>query len=314
VRRIALDELERAGAARAALARGGDPEALHDFRVALRRLRSHLRAYETDLDGAVGRGVRRRLRKLAAATNPGRDAEVGATLALRLAEDGGIAERRAAGALAQRLETRRDEIYAHVDAELLARFDRLADRLREALSTWRVEVRLDGGGAIDELPRPFRAALGEVLGEHAAILLEALDRVRAEHRAEDAHRARIEAKRLRYLLEPLGARLPGAPDAVKLLKRLQDLLGDANDLVVLAGELAAEAARAEEKRLLRVTGARSRAPRLPGGRAGRQALARRIAERGERLRERFERDWLAEGAAEAAALTAAISSLVDALG
>src|SRR5690606_27012194 len=39
-RRIALAELERAARARSALAEGSDPEALHDLRVALRRLRS----------------------------------------------------------------------------------------------------------------------------------------------------------------------------------------------------------------------------------------------------------------------------------
>ncbi|MBZ0102524.1 MAG: CHAD domain-containing protein, partial [Thermoanaerobaculia bacterium] len=44
-RRIGLLELERAIAARQALARGDDSAALHDLRVALRRLRSHLRAW-----------------------------------------------------------------------------------------------------------------------------------------------------------------------------------------------------------------------------------------------------------------------------
>ena len=55
VRRIALRELDRAERAREALVRGDDPEALHDFRVAIRRLRSHLRAYR-DVLGATQEG------------------------------------------------------------------------------------------------------------------------------------------------------------------------------------------------------------------------------------------------------------------
>jgi hypothetical protein len=53
-----------------------DPEALHDFRVAIRRLRSCIRAYRTELQGSVSKQMQRRLRKLTLATNAGRDAEV----------------------------------------------------------------------------------------------------------------------------------------------------------------------------------------------------------------------------------------------
>ena len=51
------------------------PEALHDFRVALRRLRSHLRAYAPYSD-PVPEKLNRRLRRLARTTNAARDAEV----------------------------------------------------------------------------------------------------------------------------------------------------------------------------------------------------------------------------------------------
>ena len=53
-----------------------DREALHDFRVAVRRLRSVLRAYRRWLGRAAARKARRRFRSLAATTNDGRDAEV----------------------------------------------------------------------------------------------------------------------------------------------------------------------------------------------------------------------------------------------
>src|SRR5947208_1480322 len=65
-----------AGAARERLTYSDDAEALHDFRVAMRRLRSTLRAYQPQLDAVVPPKLRRRLRDLARATGEARDVEV----------------------------------------------------------------------------------------------------------------------------------------------------------------------------------------------------------------------------------------------
>jgi CHAD domain-containing protein len=309
VRRIALAEVARAEGARLALERGEDPEALHDLRVALRRLRSELRAYRGELGDAVTRKLRRRVRRLAAATNPGRDAEVGAALLAELGADAGGAEMRAAGALSERLVARRDRVYRLVRERRLRELDDLIAKLREALGSWRVEIRLDGEA---EPERPLRAALGAQLARHAGALLAALEAAREDSRPERVHRVRIEAKRLRYLLEPVVPRLPAARAVVARLRDLQDLLGAANDFAVLAAELAAEAAEGERNRVLAATDGRRR-PRVPGGRAGRAALARRIAGRRDRLGADFERGWLTGEAPEAAALDAGLAGLVDAL-
>ncbi|OGU02078.1 MAG: hypothetical protein A2W29_10875 [Gemmatimonadetes bacterium RBG_16_66_8] len=69
LRRRALDARRRVEAHE-------DPEGLHDFRVALRRLRSCLRAYRPLLRGALPDRLRRQLGDIAAATGGGRDAEV----------------------------------------------------------------------------------------------------------------------------------------------------------------------------------------------------------------------------------------------
>ena len=83
IRRIALVQTERVRAAWLSLAvadpKDRDPdgaaaEALHEFRVALRSLRSWLRAHDDALQ--VPKKVRRRLRSAAWATNASRDAEV----------------------------------------------------------------------------------------------------------------------------------------------------------------------------------------------------------------------------------------------
>ena len=55
--------------------------------------------------------------------------------------------------------------------------------------------------------------------------------------AEALHEARIMAKRLRYLLEPVRAYVDEAQPVVKKSKRLQDVLGDLNDVHVLMAEI-----------------------------------------------------------------------------
>jgi len=61
-RLVALALTARAEAARRRLAEPDDPEALHDFRVAVRRLRSTLAAYKPELAGGVGKREARRPR------------------------------------------------------------------------------------------------------------------------------------------------------------------------------------------------------------------------------------------------------------
>ena len=54
----------------------------------------------------------------------------------------------------------------------------------------------------------------------------------------EAHRARIRAKRLRYLLEPIAADVEGVDELLESLKGLQDLLGDLRDAQLLSGLVA----------------------------------------------------------------------------
>src|SRR6185436_16839036 len=75
-RLLALGLLDQAHAAADRVGHAQDAEALHDLRVALRRLRSCLRAYDAILGPAIPKRLQRRMRKLAKRTGPGRDAEV----------------------------------------------------------------------------------------------------------------------------------------------------------------------------------------------------------------------------------------------
>ena len=75
-RRLALAHLDDASVARDRLTTSADPEALHDYRVALRRLRSCLRAYRRQVRSSLSGQTRRRLRRLTRGTNRSRDLEV----------------------------------------------------------------------------------------------------------------------------------------------------------------------------------------------------------------------------------------------
>src|SRR6202521_4568478 len=75
-RRLALAYLDDAAAALPRLADLEDAEALHDLRVAVRRLRSSLKAHHAQLGDSVPKKLARRLRRLPPAPRAGRDAAV----------------------------------------------------------------------------------------------------------------------------------------------------------------------------------------------------------------------------------------------
>src|SRR5262245_636122 len=107
-RLVALGFLDDAVSAQPRLADPDDEEALHDFRVALRRLRSAVKSYRAHLHGSVAKKDRRALRSLAAATNRNRDAEVLVAWIRERIRRLALRERVGATWLAERLETRRE--------------------------------------------------------------------------------------------------------------------------------------------------------------------------------------------------------------
>lgn len=318
VRRVALREIARAEAARAALERKDDPEALHDFRVAVRRLRSHLRAYRDAFDGDPGKKLLRRLRRIAISTNPGRDAEVGLAWVESLAGDLRAGHRRGVEWLTGRLAARRDAAYRDVEGEIVADFGAFASALADRLARYSVELRLDRPDAAPT--SRYRDALAGELERHAEALDAALDAVAGVADEEEGHRARIEAKRLRYLLEPVAPRLAGARKAVAHLKKLQDLLGELHDLQLLAAAVADAVAEVEGERARRLADAalaggdrQGRTPRADARRSERPgllALARRIAVRRDEIFAAFAADWLGESAAARTAVDGEIRGLV----
>ena len=280
-RRIAMTLLDAASAARERLTNVDDQEALHDFRVAMRRLRSTLRAYQPQLAALVPAKLRRRLRELARATGEARDVEVQIAWLEHRRNELPPARRAGVPWLLARLTQRRERAYRDIRERIAPKFDRLARRLRRAL---------ESPPAPDAMLPPSLASLiAELLLDQGSDLERRLALIRSPANHVEAHAARIRVKRARYLLEPVVPEAAPAAPVLRRLKQVQQLLGDLHDLhvvIVRLGDAAAEAAAERTRRLheLAVAGARAAAARGPKpATSGLLALARVARATQERL-------------------------------
>ncbi len=296
-RRIALGHLDQAAAAFPRLADPADSEALHDFRVALRRLRSGLGSYSSWLEESLPKKLRRRLKKLAAATGPGRDTEVQIEWLRGRSRQLGSHQRPGLAWLLSHLEERMRKANEEMAGHIPDAFPRLEAALRKRLSSYQTEVRLDS----PEPRETLATAAAGILRGLSDELLGHLSGVKGPGDEEECHEARICAKRLRYLLEPFTGELPEAASVVKHMKGLQEILGELHDAHVLERELAASiesaaAARARQQMETALSGtlignllhpARRRTPE-----PGILAVARLNRSRRDRLFDDLESDWL----------------------
>ncbi|PYP46249.1 MAG: hypothetical protein DMD50_08355 [Gemmatimonadetes bacterium] len=273
--------LDAASAARERLTNVDDQEALHDFRVAMRRLRSTLRAYQPQLAALVPAKLRRRLRELARATGEARDVEVQIAWLEHRRNELPPARRAGVPWLLARLTQRRERAYRDIRERIAPKFDRLARRLRRAL---------ESPPAPDAMLPPSLASLiAELLLDQGSDLERRLALIRSPANHVEAHAARIRVKRARYLLEPVVPEAAPAAPVLRRLKQVQQLLGDLHDLhvvIVRLGDAAAEAAAERTRRLheLAVAGARAAAARGPKpATSGLLALARVARATQERL-------------------------------
>ncbi len=317
VRRLAIVQLERSTEARRQLVDGDRAEALHDFRVALRRLRSLLRSHRSAFSVEFPKKALRRLGALARDTNPGRDAEVQLAWLASFAEELKPAERAGHRELARDLALRRDESYRKVEHEIVRDFAGIAETLGARLVGYQVAVDLERPSR----PPSFAAATRAALVRSGEELFDKLARIESVADEAAGHAARIAAKRLRYLAEPVAPWLGAAHPPVELLKGLQDLLGDLHDGQLLAGLVANALAEIESKRAQRLiaatldgtdaalsTGAPG-APLQRRERSGLIAVARRLGARRGDLFGALERDWLGEHAPCRQQLVAALAEL-----
>lgn len=227
---LARDRIVSVRRAWAALAGSDDPEALHDFRVAIRRLRSLVRGYRPQFRQVLGGKTMRRLRQLARATNASRDLEV--KLAWLGPRHEGLRPRDRTGLrwLLQRLEARK----RRADAEAVDLIEENLDPELDALDARLVELAVEASPDSDTL----RAASAPRLLRRLEAFRSRFSRIRGATDQDAAHRTRIAGKQIRYLLEPLVELVPDARQLVTRLKRFQDVTGEMHDAEVLAAALA----------------------------------------------------------------------------
>ena len=298
-RRVAIALLEAAIAARARLDDPDDDEALHDFRVALRRLRSWLRAFSPDLRGSVRRKHRRRLRAVSRTAGAARDAQVHVAW-LRDAEETLEARERVGGEwlLRRAVDQQRSAGSAFIEAAATT-FLPTARALAKDLAVYSVRIDLR-----DPTPRrTFAQAVAPLILADANALGERLAAVQSNQDQALAHAARIAGKRLRYLLEPIANAVEGADALVRRLRHLQDTIGEMHDVHVMAAEVieAAETAGAEQARRVATAllesesgdeDAREQQARDP--RLGLLAVAAQLRARGESAFSELQKYWLGD--------------------
>jgi len=238
---------------------GEDPEAVHQARVATRRVRSALRTFRDVLEPEWGRSLRDRSKEVADGLGAVRDTEV-LRDRLRSREaslPGG--DRKALEELVTFLESTRNEARDRLLAAIREEtYVDLLDELVEAAREPRVLEETAGAPAASEL----RSAL-ERPWQH---LEHAVEGAREDASDASLHAVRIRAKRARYAAEAVSPVFGKRAEAfAQAAARLQDVLGDHQDSVgarawlreavedgadaFVAGELAAiEAQAAAEAR------------------------------------------------------------------
>ncbi len=199
-----------------------DPEGLHDFRVAVRHLRTFLRALRGDVTDEGFAGLDRRVRTLFRATGEARDLDVMHEWLVAFAKEARPTHRPGLDLVAARLEGWRRKARRRLHGLLTT---------SERTELEREVAQVFGGGPL-AVREPDRT-LGVVLAERAPALLaelEAAAQEAATGRAEPLHEVRLCCKRLRYFVTMFGelAELPDR-DVVKPLKAMQDLLGHLHD-------------------------------------------------------------------------------------
>jgi CHAD domain-containing protein len=206
-----------------------DPvEAVHDFRVASRALRAYLHLFEPFVNHRQASDLRKHLKKCTRAVGKLRESDVNALEIARLLQ--GTDERLERAAL----------------EHLLARLERqrAKERARAKRRLMRVDVakiRVAARRALEEClslaaSEPGRLEMMAWLGLEPLLsqVQDAADACRGEDRGDELHALRILTKRLRYgveLFEPVFAESHKALHTP--LKRMQELLGDHHDQVVL---------------------------------------------------------------------------------
>jgi CHAD domain-containing protein len=211
------------------LRRTGGEHAVHQMRVAVRRIRSDLDTYRPLLAGGWHRTLRRRLKPLAEALGTVRDLDVRrALVADHAARLGG------APALVERLDRERGMARMQLAPALSG--PAYISLLREVVQAPLQPVRRRSSRSVREVMVPLAIAAWQMVRSEA-------DALPNPPGAEQLHHLRITAKRVRYALHALDDAVPESGALRHAVADLQEGLGRHHDLSLEQAWLAHQADR-----------------------------------------------------------------------
>ena len=210
---------------------GEDPEELHDMRVATRRMRAALAMFADTLP-ARSRHVRSELGWLADALGAVRDLDVQLERVGQWSGEVSEQDRGALGDLSRLLSHQRGEARSRLLAALeSSRYERL-------VASFSAMLRQGPSRRLPAARAPAVVVVPDLVRMRHRAVTKAAKQARRSGAADDFHRLRIRAKRLRYALEFVAEVYRGQTTKyVRTLVRLQDLLGLMQDARVAAERL-----------------------------------------------------------------------------
>ena len=215
---------------REGVTRNWDTEFLHDFRVAVRRTRSALTQLKSVLPQAEVDHFSGEFRWLGARTGPTRDLDVYLLKIPAYREALHQGAREDLEPLVRLLQEKKRVEHRKLRRCLGSkRFNRLMEDWRAFLETPDVP-----GSDLLNARRPIREVASERIWKAFNKVLRRGGEIGRKTAAEALHRLRIDCKKLRYLITFFRSLYPAKAlnPLIKELKRLQDHLGDYNDLQV----------------------------------------------------------------------------------
>lgn len=211
--------------------KGEDIEALHDMRVATRRMRAAFEVFSDGFDPKALKNLLKGLRATGRALGRVRDLDVFMEKAQRYMDSQPEGEPHGLDTLLKHWESQRDE----ARSDMLAFLD--GKEYQAFIIGFSAFVNTPGAGALplpkgNPLPNKVREVAPALIYERLAAV-RAYDVVIGSAPVEQLHALRIEFKKLRYTVEYFRDTLgPQAKEVIDELKVLQDHLGDLNDAVI----------------------------------------------------------------------------------
>ncbi|HLI29512.1 MAG TPA: CHAD domain-containing protein [Terriglobia bacterium] len=238
VRKLAVRRMDRMMNLEPKVLRGDDPEAIHNFRVASRRVQQALDLLFPASRPAEIRRLRRRIRRCRKLFSDVRNCDV---LIERVRRQLGVkrsTQREASESFFAYLSERRQKAHSRALRKLsrlnLAEvYVRLGTAFREELQLNKNEDSPDNMHLRGVRQRPLRKRLAEEMNNIWQEFAARCDQSQSAGSGEALHATRIAAKRLRYLGEMIDKlNAEGSREALTWLRVLQDILGDWHDLEI----------------------------------------------------------------------------------